>query len=84
MVSFFDTVQEFRKWAKIKSTYIDGYLKWINPATGRIHPDLLPMGTDTGRLHPADPICRICPARALTRSVFGVRCCTEGYDIPRF
>lgn len=38
MVSFFDTVQEFRKWAKIKSTYIDGYLKWINPATGRIHP----------------------------------------------
>ena len=23
MVSFFDTVQEFRKWAKIKSTYID-------------------------------------------------------------
>ena len=49
MVSFFDTVQEFRKWAKIKSTYIDGYLKWINPATGRIHPDLLPMGTDTGR-----------------------------------
>lgn len=49
MVSFFDTVQEFRKWAKIKSTYIDGYLKWVNPATGRIHPDLLPMGTDTGR-----------------------------------
>ena len=49
MVEFFDTVQEFRKWAKIKSTYIDGYLKWINPSTGRIHPDLMPMGTDTGR-----------------------------------
>ena len=49
MVEFFDTVQEFRKWAKIKSTYIDGYAKWINDATGRIHPDLMPMGTDTGR-----------------------------------
>lgn len=49
LVPFFDTVQEFRKWAKIKSTYIDGYLKWINSATGRIHPDLMPMGTDTGR-----------------------------------
>ncbi len=49
LVSFFETVQEYRKWAKIKSTYIDGYMKWINPATGRIHPDLLPMGTDTGR-----------------------------------
>ena len=49
LVSIFETVQEFRKWAKIKSTYIDGYQKWINTATGRIHPDLLPMGTDTGR-----------------------------------
>ncbi len=49
LVEFFDTVQEFRKWAKIKSTYIDGYLKWVNSATGRIHPDLMPMGTDTGR-----------------------------------
>jgi DNA polymerase-1 len=36
LVDFFDTVQEFRKWAKIKSTYIDGYMKWINTATGRI------------------------------------------------
>lgn len=49
LVLFFDTVQEFRKWAKIKSTYIDGYQKWINSTTGRIHPDLMPMGTDTGR-----------------------------------
>lgn len=49
LVPFFETVQEFRKWAKIKSTYIDGYLKWVNTATGRIHPELMPMGTDTGR-----------------------------------
>jgi hypothetical protein len=35
LVAFFETVQEFREWAKIKSTYIDGYMKWINPATGR-------------------------------------------------
>jgi len=49
LVPFFETVQELRKWTKIKSTYIDGYQKCINSATGRIHPDLLPMGTDTGR-----------------------------------
>ena len=55
MVGFFDTVQEFRKWAKIKSTYIDGYLQWINTATGRIHPDLMPMGTDTGRFASRKP-----------------------------
>ena len=49
LVEFFNTVQEFRKWAKIKSTYIDGYMKWINSATGRLHPNLMPMGTETGR-----------------------------------
>ena len=55
MVAFFDDVQEFRKWAKIKSTYIDGYMKWINTATGRIHPDLMPMGTETGRFASRKP-----------------------------
>lgn len=55
MVEFFETVQEFRKWAKIKSTYIDGYSKWINSATGKIHPDLMPMGTDTGRFASRKP-----------------------------
>ena len=49
LVPFFETVQELRKWTKIKSTYIDGYQKCINTATGRIHPNLMPMGTDTGR-----------------------------------
>lgn len=55
MIKFFETVQEFRKWAKIKSTYIDGYMRCINNATGRIHPDLLPMGTDTGRFAARNP-----------------------------
>ena len=49
LVELFTLVQEFRKWSKIKSTYIDGYMKWINSATGRIHPNLMPMGTETGR-----------------------------------
>lgn len=55
LVEFFENVQEFRKWAKIKSTYIDGYSKWLNTATGRIHPDLMPMGTDTGRFSSSKP-----------------------------
>ena len=55
LVSFFETVQELRKWTKIKSTYIDGYQKCINSATGRIHPDLMPMGTDTGRFAARKP-----------------------------
>ena len=55
LVEFFNTVQELRKWTKIKSTYIDGYMKCINSATGRIHPNLMPMGTDTGRFAARNP-----------------------------
>lgn len=49
LVGFFDTVLELRKWAKLKGTYIDGYLKWVDPASGRIHADIMPMATETGR-----------------------------------
>jgi DNA polymerase-1 len=38
LVPLFDLVQEYRRLGKLKSTYIDGYLRYINSATGRIHP----------------------------------------------
>ena len=46
LVPLFELVQEYRKWSKLKTTYIDGYLRFINPVTGRIHPDLLPLATE--------------------------------------
>lgn len=49
--NLFTLVQEYRKWGKIKSTYIDGYLKYINFATGRIHPDFFALSTETGRMN---------------------------------
>ena len=49
LVPLFELVQEYRKWSKLKTTYIDGYLRFINPVTGRVHPDLLPLATETGR-----------------------------------
>lgn len=49
LVPLFELVQEYRKWSKLKTTYIDGYLRFINPVTGRIHPNLLPLATETGR-----------------------------------
>ncbi|MEG1549751.1 MAG: bifunctional 3'-5' exonuclease/DNA polymerase [Ruthenibacterium sp.] len=55
LTHLFDLVQEYRKWGKLKSTYIDGYLQYINTATGRIHPDLFPLGTDTGRFAARNP-----------------------------
>jgi DNA polymerase-1 len=61
LVQLFEYVQDYRRWAKIKSTYIDGYLRHINSATGRIHPDLLPLATETGRFASRSPNCQNMP-----------------------
>ena len=49
LTPLFRLVQEYRRIGKIKSTYIDGYMDHVNSATCRIHPDLMPLGTETGR-----------------------------------
>lgn len=55
LIRLLELVQEYRKWGKLKSTYIDGYLPHINTVTGRIHPDLFPLGTETGRFASRNP-----------------------------
>lgn len=55
LVHLFEFIQEYRKWGKIKSTYIDGYLRYVNSVTGRIHPDLMPLATETGRFASRNP-----------------------------
>lgn len=60
----FTLVQEYRKWGKIKSTYIDGYLKCINSATGRIHPDFFALSTETGRMNCRNPNLQNCPRKS--------------------
>jgi DNA polymerase-1 len=44
-----ETVQEYRKYGKLLSTYITGYMKHINDVTNRIHANPNPLKTDTGR-----------------------------------
>lgn len=61
LVELFDIVQEYRRWGKIKGTYIDGYIKYINNATGRLHPDMLPLATETGRFASKNPNCQNMP-----------------------
>ncbi|GHU82494.1 hypothetical protein AGMMS50284_4450 [Clostridia bacterium] len=61
LVEMFTLVQEYRRWGKIKGTYIDGYLKYINSETGRIHPDLMPLATETGRFASKNPNCQNMP-----------------------
>lgn len=55
LAGLFDLVQDYRKWSKLKSTYLDGYLRHVSLATGRIHPDLLPLATETGRFVSRNP-----------------------------
>lgn len=55
LTRLFELVQEYRRLGKIKSTYLDGYQQHINGATGCIHPDLLPLGTETGRFSARNP-----------------------------
>lgn len=63
LVPLFELVQEYRKLGKIKSTYIDGYLQHINSETGRIHPNLLPLSTETGRFVARNPNLQNCPRK---------------------
>ena len=63
LTRLFELVQEYRRWGKIKGTYLDGYLRHINAATGRIHPDLMPLGTETGRFAARNPNMQNCPRK---------------------
>ncbi len=63
LTQLFDMILEFRKWSKIKSTYIDGYAKYINHATNRIHCDFYPLATQTGRFVSRNPNLQNCPRK---------------------
>jgi DNA polymerase-1 len=71
LVPLFDKVLEFRKWGKLKSTYIDGYLTQVNYATGRIHPNFFQLGTETGRFASRKPNLQNIPRKGNDR--VGVR-----------
>ncbi len=57
-------VQEYRKWGKVMTTYIDGYLKHIDTATGKIHPSFFALSTATGRFSCNSPNCQNLPRKS--------------------
>ncbi len=71
IVPLLETVQEYRKLSKIKSTYIDGYANEINSVTGKIHTNFFPMGTQTGRFASRKPNMQNMPRK--TNDPVGVR-----------
>ncbi len=67
----FTLVEQYRKWGKIMSTYITGYMKHINPATDRIHPSFYALSTETGRMNCTQPNCQNMPRK--TNDPIGIR-----------
>jgi len=56
-------ILEFRKYAKLKSTYVDALPKLINPRTGRIHSNFNQSRAATGRLSSENPNLQNIPIR---------------------
>lgn len=63
LVPLFQMIKEYRKLNKLKATYIDGYLKFLNSATKRIYPNLMPLAIETGRFASRNPNLQNCPRK---------------------
>jgi DNA polymerase I len=55
LVEFLEKVLEYRKWSKLKSTYINGIVIYVCPETTAVHADFFPLGTETGRFASRKP-----------------------------
>lgn len=56
-------ILSYRKYQKLKSTYLDVLPKLVHPKTGRIHTSFHQTGTATGRLSSSDPNLQNLPSR---------------------
>ncbi|MGE0132033.1 MAG: bifunctional 3'-5' exonuclease/DNA polymerase [Blastocatellales bacterium] len=65
-----ETLLEYRHLSKNLSSYGEGMLDYINPATGRIHADFRQIGTPTGRITTSSPSLQQIPHTAEYRSCF--------------
>ena len=68
-----ELVLEYRKYQKLKSTYIDALPEDINDGTGRIHASFNQTRTATGRLSSSDPNLQNIPVRSEMGK--GIRAC---------
>ena len=56
-------ILEYRKYQKLKSTYIDVLPRLVHPKTGRIHTSFHQTGTSTGRLSSSNPNMQNLPSK---------------------
>jgi DNA polymerase-1 len=68
---------EYRELFKIKSTYIEGLLNFINEKTGRIHPSYSQISTSTGRLSCSNPNLQNLPVKSQKGGLIRKAFCAE-------
>lgn len=61
---------EYRGYEKLISAFGENLLAKINPKTGRIHPDFMQIGADTGRFACSNPNLQQIPTDSAFRSCF--------------
>lgn len=62
---------EYREWDGRVTKYGRGYVKtYVNPGTGRIHPDWKPLGSEAGRMSCSEPNLQNVPQDAAYRACF--------------
>lgn len=69
---------EYRGYEKLISAFGDSVLEKINPKTGRIHPDFMQIGADTGRFSCSKPNLQQIPKDSDFRQCFTA---PEGYKL---
>ncbi|HEX7456067.1 MAG TPA: DNA polymerase [Candidatus Nanoarchaeia archaeon] len=69
---------EYRAYEKMITAFGETILEKINPVTGRLHPDFLQLGADTGRFACNNPNLQQIPADSGFRSCFVA---TPGYKL---
>jgi len=61
---------EYRSYEKILTAFGENLISKINPKTGRIHPDYMQIGADTGRFSCSNPNLQQIPSDSLFRHCF--------------
>jgi len=77
-------LREYRAYEKLLSAFGEGLLEKVHPVTGRLHPDYVQIGADTGRFACSNPNLQQIPKESSFRSCFvapaGYKLITSDYS----